>query len=140
MSKTVILSKVKKAITVTYKVTGNSLCASAISKINDMRSIKHRIKGLCTGGYHLQYVYYTNLDLKNNLIMVDSFLPEILAYAVIYYYCNGVLNMADILKQLIALNPLQYNQSLGHKFYERKIKSFLSEIVLGFTHFKRQQY
>ncbi|MEO8884628.1 MAG: HpaII family restriction endonuclease [Mucilaginibacter sp.] len=118
----------------TFAVTGKTLSRSEINEINSINSasnISDRIKAIYSNGCILELQDIDNQIFKNNLILIDSLLPEILSNAIIAFYKNGIVALSDISNQLVALNPLKYNQSLNHKFYEHKLKRFLSEVALG---------
>ncbi len=68
--------------------------------------------------------------LELNLTMIDSKLPLILSYLVFYNYRYNMNNMVDLVHKLNKENPLNYNLSLGHLFYEFKIKNLLSDYPL----------
>lgn len=66
----------------------------------------------------------------HDLILIDSYLPKIVDQTLLISVRYGINHFSDILYYLVKNNPLNYNQSLGHKFYEHKIKQFLSASVL----------
>jgi len=72
-------------------------------------------------------------NLKLNLEIIDSKLPELLGYLVYYKFKNGVSSLKELLLILKKNNPLQFNLSKGHPFYDVKLKAFLTEIALGMT-------
>ena len=48
-------------------------------------------------------------------------------------YKNGKSKLIELLEEIKTQNPLNYNISKGHPFYEYKIKNFLTESALGMT-------
>lgn len=95
-----------------------------ISNVSELLSeIYHK------GGF-LKFKEIENTRFKNDLILIDSSLPQILAYALIVFYKDGKGNISEISKELTRINPLNYNQSLGHPFYEYKLKRFVSELAM----------
>jgi hypothetical protein len=72
-------------------------------------------------------------NLQLNLTLIDSQLPEILANFIYIRYKTGKSNLTDILHEINLTNPLGFNVSKGHPFYEYKIKNFLTENALGMT-------
>jgi hypothetical protein len=64
-----------------------------------------------------------------NLILTESSLPQILAAMLIKAYEDGICKFSKLLDWLEIRNPLKFDQSLGHKFYEYKLKRFLMSIA-----------
>lgn len=60
-----------------------------------------------------------------DLILIESSLPQILAAMLIEAYKDDICNFRKLLYWLEKNNPLGFDQSLGHKFYEYKLKNFL---------------
>jgi len=52
-------------------------------------------------------------------------MPKIMAAILIKNYEDGVHKFSELLNWLELSNPLAFDQSLGHKFYEYKLKNFL---------------
>jgi hypothetical protein len=94
-------------------------------------SVAKRIKYLSDNNFELKYYEMNNKTFQNNLIMIDTALPEIVANALLEYYFNGVNNIKEALKNVTARNPLNFNLSEGHDFYNYKFKKLLTESALG---------
>ena len=60
-----------------------------------------------------------------DLILIESSLPKIMAAILIKNYEDGVHKFSELLNWLELSNPLEFDQSLGHKFYEYKLKKFI---------------
>jgi type II restriction enzyme len=67
----------------------------------------------------------------NNLILIDSLLPTILSDCLLKYYSLGVSDMRLLISELEKNNPLKYDSQYSHKFYEYKLKRFLTDVALG---------
>jgi len=81
-------------------------------------------------------VVFDSIQSKNlhlNLKLIDSQLPEILAKLVYTKYKTSKSNLTDLLEEINIKNPLDFDLSKGHPFYEYKIKNFLTENALGMT-------
>lgn len=72
-----------------------------------------------------------NEIFENNLKLIDSDLPEICAYMILEYYKNGTALIKKSIDVLKEENPLHYDLSYNHPYYEYKIKRFLSDCALG---------
>ncbi|TCC90349.1 HpaII family restriction endonuclease [Pedobacter frigiditerrae] len=117
-----------------YKITGYKFTLSDITAINAVATkskVRDRVKSILSKGAQLSLNGFENNTFKNNLILIDSCMPEILAHALLIFNEKGISSMALICAELVRLNPLGFDQSLSHKFYEVKLKRFLSEIALG---------
>ncbi|RZJ69587.1 MAG: HpaII family restriction endonuclease [Flavobacterium sp.] len=118
----------------TFKIIGTGLTTTEVNQINainNSRKIRARIQAIYAKGNILELSQFDNQVFKNNLVLIDSLMPKILANALLYFYKDEVVNMADICKALTSSNPVKYDQSLNHNFYEHKLKRFLSEVALG---------
>lgn len=82
---------------------------------------KHRIK--------LEFSSISRQNFYDNLILIDSQLPQILAYLLEDHYSSQKINkISELVSRLTNANPL----GLSNKyFYEKKIRDFLSVIALG---------
>ena len=58
-------------------------------------------------------------------------LPNILAEIVLNYYSTDQKYLKEITDNISKNNPQNYDLSSQHKFYEHKIKCFLTDIALG---------
>ncbi len=89
----------------------------------------------------MEYIQNNNLSLKfakmngstfqNNLVLIDSDLPEIVGYTMLEYYFNSTNSIVQALNAVEQSNPLSYDLSEGHKFYQYKFKKLLTESALG---------
>jgi len=117
-----------------YKISGYTFTAIEISSINAIATkskVRDRVNQMLTKGAVLNFEDFENNVFKNNLILIDSSLPEILAHALIIFNQKGISSLSQICAELVRSNPLKFDQSLNHQFYEVKLKRFLSEIALG---------
>ncbi len=119
-----------------YSVDRIKLSKKEINKVNKISEepmIKHRIEKLLTEGASINYYELSSPVFKLNLQLIDSDLPQILANLVYIRYSENVSKLLDLLPKLEALNPMNYDLSLGHPFYKYKIKNFLTDVALGMT-------
>lgn len=124
----IILPKDKKIdIDQFNKATFEAAKSPKISKI------AKRLQGLTAMGCKVKFHAIQSENLELNLTMIDSKLPLILSYLVYYKYRYSISNIIDLIAKINEENPLAYNTSLGHPFYEFKIKNLLSDYALGMT-------
>ncbi len=74
---------------------------------------------------------------EQNLRQVDGDLPAVLAHLTLAYYrrplTSGGFKTKDLVDYLEVENPLGFDQSRKHRYYEYKIAAFLRESALGMT-------
>jgi len=117
-----------------YKIVNADFCPSNIEQINSISTkskIKDRVKAVAELGGSLEYLDVENSIFKNNLILIDSHLPQIMAEVVRVFYTSKLSTIKDIVKYLEDTNPLNYDTAHSHKFYEYKIKRLLTDTALG---------
>ena len=111
-----------------YKING--LDSSLISEINSIktdRKIKDRMKAIADNGGQLVFQDMENHTFYNNLIMIDSQMPVIVAQMLIGYYSEIANDCVGLTDYVSGINPLSRNRD----FYTHKIKELLSAVALG---------
>ncbi|WP_289053374.1 HpaII family restriction endonuclease [Carboxylicivirga marina] len=123
-----------------YKISnqnGNAMSAADIATVNSLnpKSKKYikRIEEIQNLGYSINFDSYQDNTFKLNLQLIDSDLPKILAHIVLDKYISQITKIPDIINKLNTSNPLNYDLSLGHNFYEYRLINFLVEAALGMT-------
>jgi hypothetical protein len=106
---------------------------NSVNDINTRSKIKDRTKFLISDKNALKFCRIQSGNLHLNLQMIDSLLPEILSEVILYYYSGRASSIKDLVGILERENPLKFDQSNDHKFYEYKIKNFLTDVALGMT-------
>ncbi len=115
-------------------VQGIKLSEIAIQEINaiDSRSkIKDRIEKIKEYSGVLKFIKTESSVFGNNLTLIDSSLPKIIAEILLKFYSSNLSKVADLVNDISASNPLEFNLENNHPFYTYKIKRFLSDIALG---------
>lgn len=118
-----------------YELIGKGeLNIDEINLISETPKIANRISAIRNRGFNLSYIGIQSSTLQLNLQLIDSDLPQILAELLLLKYSSpGLALLAPILTQLTINNPLNFDLSQGHPFYEYKIKNFLTDSALGMT-------
>lgn len=111
----------------------NSDIFEKINMINTRSKIKDRVKFIQSRGLVTQFNSIESENFQLNLQMIDTLLPEMLGEILLYYYGGLATSLKDLVSLLEHKNPLNFNQSSNHKFYEFKIKNFLTDVALGMT-------
>lgn len=114
-----------------FEVTGN-VNDDVMNDFNTCsKKFKDRFEVLNTNECDIQYHSMDNDIFESNLQLIDGDLPKICAYMLKEYYSSGVNTIKNSLDLLNVHNPIGYNLSKGHPFYEYKFKKFLAECALG---------
>lgn len=95
--------------------------------------ISIRLNELEMLGFEISFFKISSENLFLNLMLIDSQLPEIISQLVLKKYKSGISSTKDLLRELNQTNPLGYDMSKKHPFYEVKVKNFLTESALGMT-------
>lgn len=117
-----------------YKITNCNLSDDDFDKINSIKTkskIKDRIEQLLNNNCKITFNKTEKEIFGNNLILIDSLLPNILAEMLFLFFTSNISNVKELADKLEKKNPLNFNISSHHKYYEYKIKKFLTEVALG---------
>jgi hypothetical protein len=117
-----------------FKIAKADINKKEVEKINNISSrskIKDRILEIKNKGGMFEFVKTQRNIFSNNLILIDSLLPQILADVVLKFYSTLHSNIEDLLKLVEDENPLNFDTTNKHLFYSYKIKRFLTDIALG---------
>ena len=117
-----------------FKISNIKLIKTEIEKINSITSrskIMDRINSVLQSNGQFVFTKTEKQIFSNNLILIDSKLPEIISQIVYEFYSSDKSSVADLVQKININNPLNFDISNEHKFYEYKIKRFLTDIALG---------
>lgn len=115
-----------------YKIQGVNLSSDEINQINDDdNTIKKRLEAIAAFKKSLTFIKTERTTFSNNLRLIDSALPEIMAEIVYLFYSSTHTSLADLVNAVSISNPLNFDISNNHPFYSYKIKRFLTDIALG---------
>lgn len=117
-----------------YQLVGLKANSNEIKKINAIETrskIKDRLEEAKKFGGKLKFISLNQDIFKNNLVLIDSLLPNILAEIVKQFYTSNLLTIKELTEEISSKNPLGYDTQFSHSFYEYKIKRFLTDVALG---------
>ncbi|WP_413512823.1 HpaII family restriction endonuclease [Myroides odoratus] len=103
----------------------------SVNSITSKNKIQDRISYIEENGGKFLFSKMENSIFYNNLVLIDSGLPIIVANALLIYFTTKLSRLADIAKIVDELNPLFFDIDQGHPFYVYKIKKMLTDIALG---------
>lgn len=110
-----------------------SLVTSEINIIDTKSKIKDRIAAIQHLGGVLTFTTLEQDIFKNNLVLIDSLLPNILAEILKLFFTSNLNSIQDLTSCINKSNPLKFDTRFAHSFYEYKIKRFLTDVALGMT-------
>lgn len=117
-----------------YALNGTKISTALIDEINAISKgakIKDRLAKIISTGNSLSFTETENSVFSNNLTLIDSALPRILAELVYLFYTTPNNSLASLVNEVSAKNPLGFDGSKNHPFYSYKIKRFLTDVALG---------
>lgn len=114
-----------------YKPTLNEI--KTINGIETKSKIKDRIELIKSKGGKLKFVTLEKDVFKNNLVLIDSLLPNIAAEMLKTFFTSNLNTLKELTDCINKANPLNYDIQFAHTFYEYKIKRLLTDIALGMT-------
>lgn len=119
-----------------YKLENFNPTPEVIASTNEIETrskIKDRIAAINEMGGILTYTTLEQSVFKNNLVLIDSLLPNILAEIIKTFFTSNLSTIEELTTNINKVNPLNYDTSFAHTFYEYKIKRFLTDVALGMT-------
>ena len=114
-----------------FKIDGIVLSEAQINEINNKLKIKERIDCISKFGGTLIFSKVESFVFENNMKLIDSLLPEIIAECTCLYYTSFISKVSALISNVAKKNPLAYAVGTGHPFYAYKMKHFLTDIALG---------
>ena len=128
------LLNASRATNFCYQLSGSKLTTADveyINKIETKQKILDRVKEIIKRGCSLEYNNMDDAIFKNNLVLIDSLLPQIVAKILVMCYSTGKYDLKENAAEIAKENPLRYDTSSSHAFYEYKIKNLLVASALG---------
>ena len=117
-----------------FKITNNFFSDTEIEKINNLKTkskIQDRVKAILNTGAKLKFIKTEGSIFNNNLELIDSLLPQILAEILINFNSSTKNKLVDLAKNIEQENPLNFDLSNKHSYYNYKIKRLLTDVALG---------
>ena len=116
-----------------YKIEG-PLTYFDIGEINCMEDLNDRIKAIIDKGCSFVYEDVEDPTFRNNLLFIDSRMPEVVAACLLPYYTGQSLShVKDCVEKVAETNPIGFTGNDVLSFYEHKMKSLLLDAALGMT-------
>lgn len=104
-----------------------------INSINTKSKIKDRLSKIKEFGCNLSFCKLENETFNANLQMIDSLFPLIISEFLIQYYTGNGKLINELTPKVNIINPCKFNTKIQQKYYEHKMKNFLTDVALGMT-------
>lgn len=117
-----------------FKINNLGLSHNQILEINEIETrskIKDRIEKITELGGILEFLKTESSVFGNNLVLIDSALPKIIAESLHLFFTSTFSSVLELTSLISISNPLEFNLESNHPFYSYKIKRFLTDIALG---------
>jgi hypothetical protein len=114
-----------------FKATKKEI--ESINEIDTKSKIKDRIEAIKSKGGRLKFINLEQDIFKNNLVLIDSLLPNIVAEILNTFFTTSLSSTKDLTENINSNNPINYDNKFSHSFYEYKMKRFLTDVALGMT-------
>lgn len=124
-----------------FKVHGDKII-NELEKVNStyikrgeklLTDVKGRLKIISKNDGVFEFINIESSIFENNLILIDSLLPQILSEIILEYFSSNSSKLKDLVETIHERNPLKFNLKDKHSFYSYKIKRLLTDIALGMT-------
>lgn len=117
-----------------YKVEGSILSDEQIASINGIAGHLPRIKAIYDAGCYLEYADIEHETFKNNLVFLDSAMPQFIASCLaVDSLPNSSSDICYAVNEVTKKNPLHFAGNNVLTFYEHKMKVLLLDAALGMT-------
>ena len=117
-----------------YKIEGVSLSDEDITSINSIKDHLPRMKEIVDRGGRFVYSDVEHQTFKNNLLFLDSCMPEFIAEClVVDSMPNATSMIKGAVEMVAAKNPFGFTGNDIVAYYEHKMKVLLIDAALGMT-------
>lgn len=117
-----------------YHIVGGNMTDSELDEINEIEEHLPRMVEIINRGFTLEYSDIEHPTFKNNLLFLDTCMPNFIAACLI---CDSMPNSTSSIKEAVEIvasqNPFGFTGSDVVAFYEHKMKVLLLDSALGMT-------
>ncbi len=95
------------------------------------KDIKGRLNAIGEMNRKLTFAHLQKQIFSNNLVLIDSALPQILASILLKFASSNYSSIEDLVRIIEQENPINFDTENKHLYYTYKMKRFLTDIALG---------
>lgn len=117
-----------------YRIIEQQFSRKEINIINSIATqakVRDRVQAIQNKGGKFHFETIDDNIFCNNLTLIDSRMPELMAELLLECYTTGNTDLRQLTEAVTVRNPLGYNISNNNPFYEFKIKQMLVASALG---------
>ena len=114
-----------------YEVCGFAGNIDEVNAIDTNSQIRDRVTSIRENGGNFEYIGVSNEQFDMNMKMIDTALPEFVAYMLFEFFSNNHRTVADLTETLTKDDRMSEKYGLSLTNYEYKIKNFLDAVALG---------
>ncbi len=114
-----------------FEITGFNGNIADVNKIKTRAQIRDRVKHITEHGGKFNFVGVSNEQFSQNMKMIESALPELIARMLFQFFSTGVRTVAELTSALSTDEEMVKKFGLSTTTCEYKIKNFLDAIALG---------
>lgn len=119
---------------ITYKIVGCNLSEQDIDDLNSVDEHLSRMKALLEKGGDLEYYDIEHPIFKNNLLFLDSYMPQFIGDCLLVDSKPGsTSSIQECVAEVAKRNPFNFSGSDIEAFYAHKMKVLLLDAALGMT-------
>lgn len=115
-----------------FSIAGRSIDEDDAADINSIKDHLPRIQAIYSRGYRLMFSHVQNETFENNLLFLDSCMPEFIARCLIVDSTSSDSSIRHAVEVVAKENPFGYKGN-ALKYYEHKMKQLLLASALGMT-------
>ena len=112
-----------------FKVSNFNPNPNDISLINILDSVRDRIDSIKKFGGLFQFSGIENSILYNNMVLIDSLLPNIMAEVLLTFYTCDSDSIEVLTNRLEELNPMDFDLQFSQPYYKIKVTNFLKSLL-----------
>ena len=119
---------------ITYKIVGKELSDGDIEEINAINGHLLRMRAIFDMGCTLEYSDIEHPTFKNNLLFLDSCMPQFVADCLLIDSLpNSKSSINECVAEVAKRNPFNFSGKNVETFYAHKMKVLLLDAALGMT-------
>lgn len=133
------LLNASKATNFLYKIEG--ITKEDVEYLNNLKNTENKWLKLkfnkifneyVNGNYNVSLINEKDNIFYQNLRLIDSHLPELISFILLYYYSHEkITSIASLTNKLIDFNPLDLINDEKEMFYKNNIFEFIKAITFG---------
>ena len=114
-----------------YELKGRKMTVEEIETFDGLKGYKRKFEFLDTLGVSLKFYKIENKIFQSNLMLIDTFMPDIVAYMIEMHFRKKAVKVEDLTKLCAVKNICNVETNDNYVYYSFKIKELLTGVALG---------